>query len=329
MLEVGGAQFVRDFHRQVVGPILTRHLPRLRHAAGRLGSGSDVLGFDDEMSRDHDWGARLTVLVDEEDGAAVTEVVALLERELPETFGGLPVRFAMTWSPARTHQVHVATVMGFAANRLGVHPGRGLSTLEWLCLTGHSVLETVGGPVFCDTTRELSRLRALLTWYPADVDGFVRASGWQRIAQSLPHVGRTAETGQEMQSRLICAELVTDLIRHAFLMERQWIPYAKWRQAGFERLPIAAALRPHLEAATGGATWLEREEGVAQAVKVLGGRVVPFYDRPYRTVEGDVTSELNLPLVGSIEQWVGNAEILARPERRPAVIAAYQAWLRA
>jgi Domain of unknown function (DUF4037) len=327
MVQVSGAQFARDFHWQVVAPILARHFPRLGHAAGRLGSGSDVLGFDDAMSRDHDWGARLTVLVDEGDRGAVPEAESLLERELPETFGGRPVRFAMTWSPALTHQVHVATVMDFAANRLGVDPRHGLSTLEWLCLTGHSVLETVGGPVFCDTTRELGELKALLSWYPADVDGFVRASSWHRLAQSLPFVGRTAETGQELQSRLICADLVTELIRLAFLVERRWIPYAKWRETAFERLPIAAALRPHLRAAMDGATWREREDGLSRAAEVLGGRVIPFYDRPYRTVEGDVTSRLNLPLVGAIEQWVNSPEILARPEHRPAVIAAYQTWL--
>jgi hypothetical protein len=39
------------------------------YAVGRLGSGSDVLGFDDAISRDHDWGCRLTLLVDETERA--------------------------------------------------------------------------------------------------------------------------------------------------------------------------------------------------------------------------------------------------------------------
>jgi hypothetical protein len=54
---LSGRELARRFHADVVQPLLAESMPRLRYAAGRLGSGSDVLGFDDEMSRDHDWGA--------------------------------------------------------------------------------------------------------------------------------------------------------------------------------------------------------------------------------------------------------------------------------
>jgi hypothetical protein len=52
-----GGELAREFHADLVGPLLARAMPGLRYAAGRLGSGSDVLGFDDAMSRDHDWAA--------------------------------------------------------------------------------------------------------------------------------------------------------------------------------------------------------------------------------------------------------------------------------
>ena len=92
-------------------------MPGLRYAAGRLGSGSDVLGFDDAMSRDHDWGCRLTLLVDEGDRAAVPQVSLLLERELPESYQGLPVRFPLTWDPAVSHKVEIATAAGSQLRR--------------------------------------------------------------------------------------------------------------------------------------------------------------------------------------------------------------------
>ena len=111
---LSGVELGAAFHREVVGPLLGRELPRLRYAAARLGSGSDVLGLDDAMSRDHDWGCRLTLLVNEADRAAVPAVGDLLTRGLPDRFRGCPVRFAMTWDPAVAHKVEVATVGDFA-----------------------------------------------------------------------------------------------------------------------------------------------------------------------------------------------------------------------
>jgi hypothetical protein len=114
-----GAELARGFFTEVVEPLLNRTVPGLRYAAGRLGSGSDVLGLDDAMSRDHDWGCRLTVLVDEDARDQVRRISQALEQELPERFGELPVRFPVTWDPSVSHNVWVATVADFTASRLG------------------------------------------------------------------------------------------------------------------------------------------------------------------------------------------------------------------
>lgn len=189
--ELSGAELARRFFTGVVEPLLTGALPQLRYAAGRLGSGSDVLGLDDGMSRDHDWGCRLTLLVDEHDREAVPEVSRLLEQRLPERFGEWPVRFPVTWDASISHKIEVATVADFAIGRLGVDPTDGLSVLDWLSLTGQSVLEVTAGPVFTDRTATLAPLRATLRWYPPDVERYVLAAGWQRLSQQMPMVSRT------------------------------------------------------------------------------------------------------------------------------------------
>lgn len=64
--------------------------------------------------------------------------------------------------------------------------------------------------------------------------------------------------------------------------------------------------------------------------------MIPFFDRPYRTVDEAVGEALlaeitdpdvaALPAgVGSIEQWTDNTGVLADPARRPALQAAYRA----
>ena len=60
-----GAALARAYFDDLVRPLLDAHFPGVPYAAARLGSGSDVLGFDDATSRDHDWGCRLTLLLDD------------------------------------------------------------------------------------------------------------------------------------------------------------------------------------------------------------------------------------------------------------------------
>lgn len=348
-----GAQVGAAFHREVVGPLLAREFPGLRYAAARLGSGSDVLGLDDARSRDHDWGLRLTVLVDEADADAVAPAGRALDRLLPEQFGGLPVRFATTWDPACTHRVQVDTVGRFALGRLGVSPlagPAGLSTVDWLTLTGQAVLEVTAGPVYADATTELAVLRRRLAWYPPDVERYVLACGWARLEERMPFIGRTADTGQPLQSRLLSAELASDVISLAFLLHRQWEPYEKWRGAMLARLPSGADLVGPLEAASGAAGWRDREAGLAAAVEVLAGVqrraglptpdtvVTPFFDRPYQTITGALAelllAEVSDPVLsrlhvraGSVAQWADSVDVMAHPVRRVALAAAYRAWL--
>jgi len=343
-----GAELARMFHTEVVGPLLARKLPRLRYAAGRLGSGSDVLGLDDATSRDHDWGCRLTLLVDEPDSGVLPQVSELLVGELPETYRGYRVRFPVTWDDSRSHRVEVATVAGFAASRLGVDPS-GLSVLDWLVLTGQSVLEVTAGPVFTDQTVALSQVRDTLSWYPPDVERYVLAAGWQRLEQQLPFVGRTAERGDELGSRLLSGQLAGDLMSLGFALSRRWAPYGKWRGTVFATLPVAASLAGLLAAAATMGAWRDRESALAAAAETLLGvqrerglpapdrAVVPFWDRPYRAIDLAVPAGLLAditdaevarlpPGIGSVEQWADSVDVLASPGRRSALQAAYLAW---
>jgi hypothetical protein len=347
--DLRGAELARRFFTDVVAPLLSRALPGLRYAAGRLGPGSDVLGLDDATSRDHDWGCRLTLLVDEEARDQVPLISRLLEEQLPERFLEFPVRFPLTRDPSVSHRVDVAIVADFTAGLLGVDPTGGLSVPDWLCLTGQSVLEVTAGPVFADDTRALAPARALLAWYPPDAERYVLAGGWQRLCQLMPFVGRTAEAGDELGSRLLSAKLAGDLVWLAFALSRRWAPYAKWRGTAFRSLPVAGPLGPLLGAATAAPAWREREDALAGACEVLLDRqrerglpapdaaVIHFHSRPFRTVDSAVPQLLLAgitdpdvarlpPMVGSVEQWVDSTDVLSGARRRVALRAAYRAW---
>jgi hypothetical protein len=200
-------------------------------------------------------------------------------------------------------------------------------------------------PVWVDIA---TQVRARLHWYPPDIERYVLAAGWQRLSQEMPMVGRTAERGDELGSRLLSARLAGDLMWLAFTLSRQWPPYPKWRGTAFRGLPVAADLADPLTAAAAAPHWRDRESALADACEILldaqrtrglpapVSAVIPFWDRPYRTVDEAVRESLlsaitdpevsRLPTVGSIEQWVSNVDVLSSPARRAALRSAYQAW---
>lgn len=286
-----GIGLAHDYYDDLVAPVLLARHPGLPHAAGRLGSGSDVLGLDDETSRDHDWGLRLTLLVEAD---AVDGVERLLEQQLPPTYRGLPVRFALARDPMVRVRVEVTTAEEFVGSHLGLDASGPLTGPDWLCLTGQALLEVTAGQVFRDDLGVLTGLRQKLAWYPDDVWRYVLAADWTRLGEDLPLLGRAGQRGDDLGSRVIGARLVDIAMHLAFLLCRRWPPYPKWRGTLFTRLPLAGELLPPLTAVLALQDWSDRQEAMARALAVLAraqraaglpcvadAPTEPFFDRPF------------------------------------------------
>jgi Domain of unknown function (DUF4037) len=336
-----GRSVAARYYSELVAPLLLQQWPGLRHAAGRLGSGSEVVGLDDQLSRDHDWGLRLTVLVDADMREAVAE---LLSRALPDSFDGLRTRLTFTGQSESVLAAEVETASDFVRSRLGLDPRSGMGSLDWLTVTGQAVLEVVAGPVFHDSAGEISDIRERLRWYPDDVWRYVIACDWARLAEEMPLMSRAGDRGDDLGSRVIAARLVDSAMHLGFMLERQWTPYSKWRGSMFARLPSMQPVRSALVATLQAGTWRERQAclGVAvdQLQRVQNARglsscpvaAVPFYDRPYIHIDGqiidDLLSAITDPVLrrlprgrGSIEQQSDNVALLVDPTARRAAMA--------
>src|SRR4051794_17411320 len=90
------------FYREVVRPLVGGR----PHAAALIGWGSDVLGYDTARSTDHGWGPRLLLFVEAADQRA--DIAERLDRALPRTYAGWPVRFGWD-SVTPRHWVTVTT----------------------------------------------------------------------------------------------------------------------------------------------------------------------------------------------------------------------------
>ena len=161
---IPGLTLCGDFYREAVRPILDDAFPRLAHSAGLIGSGSEVLGFDDEMSTDHHWGPRVQLFLDEDDHMLAADAIhdALAER-LPYTFRGYSTNFsepdptdngvqhlAVLQSGPINHRVSVSTIRGFVRDYLGYDICTPLTTADWLTFPQQKLRTLTAGAVYHD-----------------------------------------------------------------------------------------------------------------------------------------------------------------------------------
>jgi hypothetical protein len=340
-----GLELSRRFYFEAVRPVLARRFPDFEHAAALIGYGSDVLGFDDETSRDHEWGPR--VLLFARDAAHAGEIEEALAHELPTTIAGFSTHFGPTDEPGTAriatvethpiaHRARVVDLDEFLRERIAVNPVEGFTAANWLTTPTQRLLELTAGEVFADPIGDLTRARELLAWYPHDVWLYAMAGHWQRISEYEHFLGRTGSRGDDLGSRWLAASLVRDLMRLAFLQERRYPPYAKW--FGIAYATLERPERGALERALSSSDWHAREDALVEAYEAVASRhnelgvtehVDPearsFWGRPFRVLFAGrfvdaLRTAITDPEVRAIEHPVGaidavsdNTALLERP----------------
>ncbi|MEU4192193.1 DUF4037 domain-containing protein [Kribbella sp. NPDC026611] len=292
---MSGLEICARFYDEVVGPQVDAP-----HSAALLGRGSEVLGFDDEMSTDHDCDARVLFFV-----AEGTE----LRPELPTTFEGRPTL------------VEVHTLREYFRAQLAFDVDAGLTTADWLTFPESILRQHTAGGVFHDDLG-LEAIRARLAYYPDDVWRYLLITAWWRVHPEMNLVGRVGYVGDELGSALIGAQLVQDLMRLCFLIERTYAPYSKWFGTAFSRLSCGPAMAPVLREVLRAETWQEREEALMAAYRAVGdlhnrlGVTAPIElgveqlcGRPFKVVWGD--------FIGALSAGIQDPEVRRIADRWP------------
>ena len=207
-----------------------------RIAAGFAGPGSECFGFDDEISRDHDWGPGFCLWLTEEDHVEIGKALQEEYERLPEKFMGFGPRIASQGEENRTGVCEIKT---FYKTYTGLDHVPG-NLREWLYIPEQALGTCTNGRVFTDPLGEFSRWReTLLHFYPEDVRLKKLASRCMTIAQlgqynferSIRRKDLFAVRHAEM---MFCA----DVISLVFLLNRRYSPFYKWMHQGVKELPI-------------------------------------------------------------------------------------------
>jgi hypothetical protein len=343
---IKGMDLSRLYFCEAVQPILDQYFPDLPYSAGRLDYGSDVLGFDTPMSRDHDWGPRLMLFVQEADLDRRREaVLECLSEHLPKKIHGYSTHFGplvsgdagmQPWEQGPLNPyITVISPERFFLGYAGVDITRPMTAADWLVIPWQRLATIQSGGIFHDGLNRLAELQARLRWYPHDVWLYALAAQWRHIDQEEPFMGRTGDVGDELGSRVLAARLVNRLMQLCFLLARRWPPYSKWFGTAFSQLDCAPVLQPLFLAVIEASDWKSREKVLseiyihtihihnkANIIAYLAPEILPFHSRPYQVphssrfvdaLQGAIRSAEVLalpPYVGSIDQFVGSTDVL-------------------
>ncbi len=251
-------------------PMLREGFPEVagQVAAGLCGSGSECLGYDDEVSRDHDFEPGFCLFLPGEDRVD-RRTAFRLERAyaaLPRTFMGL-TRSRM--SPVGGERHGVIRLADFLKEKTGSPEGH-LTVSDWLRVPEQSLLEVTGGAVWLDESGLLTAVRDRLGFLPEDIR-LRKLSGELLIMNQSGQYNyrRCLDHGERGAALLAAGEFVRAALHALLLLEGRYMPYYKWafralRDCGEERCRQAETLEAILSGGADEDAALDREVQMAE-----------------------------------------------------------------
>ena len=222
-----------------------------RIAVGLVGEGSECFGFDDEISRDHDFGLGFCMWLNKEDYHAIGDKLQAAYRNLvkeegavfSENIWGEPLTLSNQRIDGRRG---VMEIDSFYGNILRLQPDLNLIIGEqyWVYAEPKLLATAVNGQVFRDDAGEFSSVRRTIkNYYPQNIYLF-------RLADQLhlfSHGGQSNYPRMMARKDIVAARLCIDqTIRAAmditYLLAREYPPYYKWTFRGLEKLPVLKEL---------------------------------------------------------------------------------------
>ena len=233
-----GLELSRKYWEELGRPAFEKDCPQVLECAsvGLVGEGSECFGFDDEISRDHDWGPGFCVWLSDEDMAAFGDKAKAVYAGLPEEFMGFRRLLVNDMSSGR---VGVMSAGSFYARYTGFDR-LPQNIFEWRCIPENGLAVVTNGELFQEFPGRFMEIRrGLIEFFPEDLRKKKLAMHCALAAQSGQYnYSRCAHRGEMVAAFLASAEFVQHVQAIVFLLNKKYRPYYKWTQRAMKELPI-------------------------------------------------------------------------------------------
>ncbi|MBQ9543717.1 MAG: DUF4037 domain-containing protein [Clostridia bacterium] len=234
-----GLELSREYYLKFGKPMLEERFPDIISlcAIGLVGAGSECLGYDDEVSRDHDFEPGFSIFLPGED-----EVDRRRAFELERAYAALPGEFGgvkrQKIAPVGGNRHGVIRLGEFLEEKIGCPDGKP-NEKSWLSLPDQALIEVTGGELFSDPSGNFSRIREELSFFPEDVFLKKLAGHLLLMAQSGQYnYSRCLSHGEPAAAQLAVAEFSKSAASAVFLLNGKYQPYYKWTFRALRELPV-------------------------------------------------------------------------------------------
>lgn len=275
--KIGNIDRCKAFYEKYGAPMIHARFPQYeqRIAVGLVGEGSDCFGFDDAISKDHDYGLGFCMWLTTEDyeriGITLNKAYEQLLQEHGQEFEEMDETFSVDeafGSAAGNCQSYnkfidsrrgVFTIGHFYENTLGIRLDehimkrggiRSVFTEQtWLQVTEDKFATAVNGMVFRDDVGIFTGIRnELLDYYPERVWMLRLAEKLHDFAQyGQSNYARMMARQDYVTANLCIAQGMKSAMEIVYLLNRTYAPYYKWMRKGMENLCVLKGLVPLLD----------------------------------------------------------------------------------
>lgn len=240
-----GLELCREYFENY-GRTMLEEFPEIkdRIAVGLAGEGSECLGFDDELSRDHDFEPGFCLWLTKEDERAYGFKLSRAYAKLPKEFKGFRRQMM---SPLGGDRHGVLIIDDFYNKFLGsAHAPQ--TVREWLYTPEHYFLTASDGEVWEDKLGVFSAVReTLLRGFPEDVRKKKLAARAAMMAQAGQYnFARCIDRKENGAAQFAVFDFVKNAIGTVYLLNNRYTPYYKWAFRGMRDLPLLSSLEEPL-----------------------------------------------------------------------------------
>lgn len=237
-----GLELSQKYYDTYGKPMIEEQFPGIAEqiAVGLVGYGSECFGFDDEISRDHDYGPSFCIWMPR-------QVYIKYGKEMQAAYDALPGEFmgfaGRTCEEQGKGRVGVLCLEDFYLEILGRDSVPGTAA-EWFAVSEAALATATNGAVFADPCGKFTEIReGLLAYYPREVWLKKLAESLARAAQAGQYnYARAMKRGERIAAEIALAEFVKEAMQIVYLLNKKYAPFYKWMHRGMKELAVCSEI---------------------------------------------------------------------------------------